>query len=147
MAKWFELFVCRRECAGFPFLHRDACRTHAYSLQLEGSKRFTLFPPDDARYLYVDRNRSAIDAVEAADAVDRFPLLRLASPSTVVLGPGDTLFVPDGWWHVARCVSDAPSVTLGGNYVTDDNLDRFLDAFADFTALKALRAVGAAAMH
>ena len=65
----------------------------------------------------------------------------------MTIGPGDALFVPDGWWHVARCVSDEPSVTLGGNYVSDDNVDRFLDAYADFQALKALQTVGAAAMR
>jgi hypothetical protein len=33
---WFELFLSSRECAGFPFLHRDMCSTHAFSMQIEG---------------------------------------------------------------------------------------------------------------
>ena len=146
--KWFELFICREECSGFPFLHRDVCRTHAYSLQIQGSKRFVVFPPTDEQYLYVSANRSTIPDVDADDVLENFPLLRLASPAAVVIGPGDCLFVPDGWWHVAKCASpDAPSITLGGNYATDDNRDRFFDAFADFQALKSLQAVGAATMR
>ena len=26
---WLELFICFEDCAGFPFLHRDICHTHA----------------------------------------------------------------------------------------------------------------------
>ena len=79
---------------------------------------------DDARYLYVNAqagfsgNRSAVD-VRDPDVAKKFPLFQLAARSTVTIGPGDALFVPDGWWHTARCVSEAPSVTLGGNYVDE----------------------------
>ena len=49
---WFELFVNHPEGAGFPFLHRDTCHVHAVSMQIQGRKRFVMFPPEDARYLY-----------------------------------------------------------------------------------------------
>ena len=147
---WLELFICFEDCAGFPFLHRDICHTHAYSLQIEGEKEFTLFAPDDARYVYVNGqsgfsgNRSSIPDVRAPDVFARFPLFQLAAPSTVVIGPGDALFVPDGWWHTARCVSSGrPSVTLGGNFVDDANYARFIDAFADYQAVRSLATVGA----
>ena len=42
--RWFELFLLPRRCKGYPFLHRDMCCTSAYSLQLAGSKQFTLYP-------------------------------------------------------------------------------------------------------
>lgn len=35
-SSWFELFISSRECLGFPFLHRDMCSTHAFSMQIEG---------------------------------------------------------------------------------------------------------------
>ena len=123
-----------------------------YSLQIQGSKEFALFPPDDARYLYVNAqagfsgNRSAVD-VRDPDVAKKFPLFQLAARSTVTIGPGDALFVPDGWWHTARCVSEAPSVTLGGNYVDASNYDAFSDAFADYLAVKALGSVGASFLN
>ena len=65
----------------------------------------------------------------------------------MTIGPGDALFVPDGWWHTARCVSETPSVTLGGNYVDASNYDAFSDAFADYLAVKALGSVGASFLN
>ena len=37
-SSWFELFISSRECEGFPFLHRDMCSTHAFSMQIEGAQ-------------------------------------------------------------------------------------------------------------
>lgn len=51
-ARWCELFISTRESAGFPFLHQDMCATHAFSMQVQGIKRFILFPPSDSQYLY-----------------------------------------------------------------------------------------------
>ncbi|KAH8072063.1 cupin-like domain-containing protein [Aureococcus anophagefferens] len=113
----------RRVGAEIPRVDAASLAPGEYSLQIQGSKEFTLFPPDDARYLY------------------------LAARSTVTIGPGDALFVPDGWWHTARCVSEAPSVTLGGNYVDASNYDAFSDAFADYLAVKALGSVGASFLN
>ncbi|KAH8048506.1 SMART transcription factor jumonji [Aureococcus anophagefferens] len=98
----------------------------AYSLQIQGSKEFTLFPPDDVRYLYVNAQAGFSTTGRSASRPDvaKFPLFQLAARSTVTIGPGDALFVPDGWWHTARCVSEAPSVTLGGNFVGSVELRR-----------------------
>ena len=56
-------------------------------------------------------------------------------------------FLPADWWHTARCVTAEPSVTIAGNYVDDAVLERFQDAFADFAAMRALAACGAALIH
>ena len=44
-SSWFELFLSSRECAGFPFLHRDMCSTHAFSMQIEGASAPALPAP------------------------------------------------------------------------------------------------------
>jgi hypothetical protein len=72
-----------------------------------GRRRFTLFPPDQVRNLYVaplDFTPSgapvSLAQLTTADPV-RFPRLAeaLRHARQVELGPGDALFIPYGWWH------------------------------------------------
>ena len=72
-----------------------------------GERRFTLFPPDQIRNLYVgpvDRTPSgqAISMVDFAEPdLDRFPKFAEAARHArrTCLGPGDGLFIPSMWWH------------------------------------------------
>lgn len=75
-----------------------------------GRRRFVLFPPEQARNLYVGpldttmagQPTSMVD-LEAPD-LDRFPRYREAAATMQVaeLEPGDALFVPSLWWHEVR---------------------------------------------
>ena len=75
-----------------------------------GKRRFALFPPEQARNLYVGpldvtiagQPTSMVD-LEAPD-FERFPRFRQALDAMVVaeLEPGDALFVPSLWWHDVR---------------------------------------------
>jgi ribosomal protein L16 Arg81 hydroxylase len=65
-----------------------------------------------------DVNKSLVN-----DAVDpdlsKFPLFAKAQGVRFQLHPGETLFVPAGWWHTARILS--PSVTVSINGVNRAN--------------------------
>eukprot|EP00040_Diaphanoeca_grandis_P027842 m.159408 g.159408 ORF g.159408 m.159408 type:complete len:301 (-) comp31134_c1_seq4:183-1085(-) len=50
--RWSELFVCGKECEGFPVLHVDVCCIHAVSMQIQGTKKFTMFAPSDISNIY-----------------------------------------------------------------------------------------------
>ncbi len=72
-----------------------------------GRRRFTLFPPEQARNLYVgpldfapSTMAISMPALEATDDA-RWPRLKeaLAHAQSAVLEPGDAIFVPPLWWH------------------------------------------------
>ncbi|KAJ1457822.1 hypothetical protein M885DRAFT_514301 [Pelagophyceae sp. CCMP2097] len=152
--KWIEVFICHRDCDGFPFLHRDILNTHAYSMQLQGTKEFVFFAPSDARFLYpqaasrggISQNRSAIPDWRSVDSRE-FPLFQFAKPIVVRVQPGEMLYIPSNWWHTARCVSEEPSVTFGGNFVDETVREAFLDAFAENRAMCSLANVGGSRMQ
>jgi Cupin-like domain len=103
--------------AKFPVLHYDGLHTHAFLMQLEGVKEYVAFPPSQAPMMYAgldgSENKSAVDNVETPD-LSRFPKFRGASGFRFKLHPGETLFVPSGWWHTARILSTSITVSMNG---------------------------------
>ena len=89
--------------------------------QLYGTKQFKLIPSSDYPLLYVrDRYYSEIDP-ESVD-VDRHPRFARACVMDVILGPGDGLFLPAGWWHWVRSLSTSISVTFSSFQVANGNI-------------------------
>jgi Cupin-like domain len=103
--------------AKFPVLHYDGLHTHAFLMQLEGVKEYVAFPPAQSPLMYAGEgekeNKSAVDNVEAPDPA-RFPKFCDASGFRFRLLPGETLFVPSGWWHTARILSPSITVSING---------------------------------
>jgi hypothetical protein len=62
----------------------------------------------DAETTTAQGNISAVDA-ESPDAAAH-PLALDATPHDALLGPGDVLFIPKGWWHAVRALT--PSFSL-----------------------------------
>ena len=72
-----------------------------------------------------------------------YPALAHAKRVTCDVRAGEILVVPADWWHTARAVGDDASVSVAASFVDDDGVDDFVDARAEFEALKSLAAVGA----
>ena len=78
-----------------------------------GERRFTLFPPDQLKNLYVgplDFNPAgqAISLVDVRNPdFERFPRYAEAQQHAEVaeMGPGDALFIPSMWWHHVEALS------------------------------------------
>jgi lysine-specific demethylase 8 len=54
----------------------------------------------------------AHDSGAPARATTEFPLYAGTPHVDVVLGPGDVLFIPRGWWHHVRALSASFSVSF-----------------------------------
>lgn len=103
--------------AKFPFLHYDVWHLHAFLMQVYGVKEYVAFAPSETRYMYpLQRARDNVSAVDSIDEPDtaRFPLFQEARGYRFKLYPGETLFIPAGWWHTARILSTSITISVNG---------------------------------
>ena len=75
---------------------------HNLLAQVVGHKRVWLFPPSAALYPRGDFMTNTSDMDLSAGVVDEtsFPDFSWASAKSVVLAPGEVLFIPRHWWHL-----------------------------------------------
>lgn len=103
--------------AKFPFLHYDVWHLHAFLMQVYGVKEYVAFAPSETRYMYplpgAQENVSAVNSIDEPD-VARFPLFQKARGYRFKLYPGETLFIPAGWWHTARILSTSITISVNG---------------------------------
>jgi hypothetical protein len=79
--------------------------------QVHGRKHFKLAPSFDHPRMYAHHTwYSAVDPEEVD--LHQYPLFADVSLMDVVLGPGDCLFLPVGWWHWAKSLSVSISATF-----------------------------------
>lgn len=86
-------------------MHFDIDLSHILHTQFKGRKRVLMFPFREQYKLY----RKPFEVLSLADfsnyyvqgTVDyeKFPALKLANGLDFILEPGDTLFMPAGYWH------------------------------------------------
>jgi histone arginine demethylase JMJD6 len=123
------------EGATFPVLHYDNWHTHAFLMQLYGDKEYIAFSPTQTAYMYPldgrQRNLSRIKDVLDPDPA-AFPLFEQAEGVRFQLHPGETLFVPAGWWHTARILN--PSVTVSANGLNRPNSAAFRNDYCAYIA-------------
>lgn len=98
-------------------LHRDLVDN--FLCQLIGTKEIYLCAPDESERLYtweVHRglNSSKVDLRNQYD--DRYPLARLAKILRVTLKPGETLYIPCGWFHQVANLGNSCSVNFFGRF-------------------------------
>ncbi|KAL8926387.1 MAG: hypothetical protein Q9208_002930 [Pyrenodesmia sp. 3 TL-2023] len=104
-------------------LHTDPY--HNILCQVVGKKFVRLYSPDETNKLYpkgvegggVDMsNTSKVNAEAPAEELDaQFPLFRKAEYVETILGEGQCLYIPLGWWHYVRSLSVSFSVSFWWN--------------------------------
>lgn len=109
----------------FPYMHYDYMGLHAFINELVGRKEFTAIPPHHTAYVYPDPEnpwKSQVDNHHAPDLA-KWPLFEKAEKVTFEIGPGETLFIPNGWWHTARSLELTISVAF--DMLEESNWSRF----------------------
>ena len=87
-------------------LHFDIDLSHILHTQFAGRKRVLMFPYSEQYKLY----RKPFEVLSLVDFsnyysengmpdYEKFPALKLAQGLDFILEPGDTLFMPSGYWH------------------------------------------------
>ena len=96
-------------------LHYD----HAdnFLVQVKGVKRVTLFAPDQTEHLYpaLDTFMPHMSRVNTFNPdLEKFPEYEQAHRVRLEadIGPGDTLFMPPGWWHAVETIETSLSVNF-----------------------------------
>lgn len=110
----------------FPYMHYDYMGFHAYINQLYGEKEFTVISPDQTDCVYPDPSNPWVSLIDNQRAPDlaRFPRWAEATPVSFVVGPGETMFIPNGWWHTARSVT--PTISVAMDVLNASNWGRFI---------------------
>ncbi len=101
--------------------HRDV--PHNLHVHLVGRKRWMLFPPGNGGRMYSRGLFSGMPNFAQIDPerpdFERFPRFRGVTALGGIVHPGETLFIPHGWWHHTRTLDDAVSMNFwwGGRVV------------------------------
>ncbi|XP_031971172.1 HSPB1-associated protein 1 [Corvus moneduloides] len=94
-------------------------------LQVQGRKRWHLFPPGDTSFLYPTRipyeESSIFSKVNIANPdLKRFPEFRNSTAHVVTLSPGQVLLVPRHWWHYVESI-DPVTVSINSWIELDED--------------------------
>jgi len=105
----FMFFGCK---GSFTPMHFDIDMAHVFHTPIYGKKRVTLFPIEESKNLYKHpfTCRSYVD-VDNPD-FKKFPRLKNAQGYQDTLQPGETLFIPGGYWHHIAYNESGCSVSL-----------------------------------
>jgi histone arginine demethylase JMJD6 len=115
----------------FPYVHYDYMGLHAFINQLVGEKEFIVVPPWQTEFLYPDPANPWVSRVRDLKNPDlrEFPLAAKATVLSFIVGPGETMFIPNGWWHTT--VSRTLTLSVAFDLLDDTNWSRFLGEVRD----------------
>ncbi len=93
-------------------LHYDIDMSHVFLNQIHGRKRVILFAPDQSRMLY--RHPFTVASYVDINRPDflRYPALAFAKGYEVTLEPGETVYIPSGYWHYIEYTDGGYSISL-----------------------------------
>lgn len=87
--------------ASFPRLHCDYWGMDGFVNQIYNNKTFYFVSPDQSDLVYGDEDgglTSRIEDIRNPD-LEKFPKFAQANLIQFTLHPGETLYMPSGWWH------------------------------------------------
>ena len=92
--------------------HVDIDMSHVFITQFQGIKRIWLFPWEQSDLLYkLPYNFHSITNIKEPDFKE-FPGLKYINGYEAVIQPGETLYIPSGWWHYIQYETEGYSVSV-----------------------------------
>lgn len=92
--------------------HIDIDMSHVFITQFKGIKRIWLFPWEQSNLMYkLPYNFHSLPNIKDPDYRE-FPALLYLDGYEAVLQPGETLYIPSGWWHYIQYETEGYSVSV-----------------------------------
>ncbi|MBL4883478.1 MAG: cupin-like domain-containing protein [Planctomycetaceae bacterium] len=117
--------------ASFPKLHVDYWGMDGFVNQIYNNKEFYFVSPDQSDLVYGDEDGGLTSRIEniADPDFERFPKFEKANMMYFTLRPGDTLYMPNGWWHTTYMPET--SITVIGASWNAQNWPRFCQQYRE----------------
>lgn len=96
-------------------LHYDIDLSHVFLNQFHGRKRVVLFGPEQSKHLYQHPFTVASYVDVNNPDYEKYPALRKAKGYETILEPGETVFMPCGYWHYIEYTDGGYSMSLRAN--------------------------------
>ena len=92
--------------------HFDIDMSHVFISQFQGYKRIWLFPNNQSDLMYkLPYNFHSIANLKTSD-IKEYPALELLKGYEAVIGPGETCYMPAGWWHYIQYETEGYSISV-----------------------------------
>ncbi|OZJ02352.1 hypothetical protein BZG36_04375, partial [Bifiguratus adelaidae] len=105
----------------FTPLHADVYRSYSWSANITGIKHWIFFPPDQQPLLRsVKTGQPPYLISEALADPAEYPNAAKAVRIDVWQFPGETIFVPSGWWH--QVINESHTISINHNWANACNL-------------------------
>jgi len=116
-------------------IHTDNHRAHAWLTNLHGYKLYVLCPPGEGGRV-LPRAEDGESHMPRLDPLDTYqchlPQHAGVKLYATILRPGETIVVPEGWWHYAASLT--PTITLMCNFWDATNVRAVEDLFVENVA-------------
>ncbi len=92
--------------------HIDIDMSHVFITQFQGIKRIWLFPWEQSDFMYkLPYNFHSLAQIKNPD-YRKYPALLYLNGYEAILHPGETLYIPSGWWHYIQYDTEGYSVSV-----------------------------------
>lgn len=92
--------------------HIDIDMSHVFITQFQGTKRIWLFPWEQSDLMYkLPYNFHSLANLKEPN-YHEFPGLQYLNGYEAVINPGETLYIPSGWWHYIQYETEGYSVSI-----------------------------------
>jgi len=96
------------------FMHYDIDYSNILHVHFHGKKQCILFPPDQSKYMYkVPHSLISREDIDFDNPdYNTWPALKNAKGFITNLSHGETLYMPEGYWHYMKYISPGFSMSL-----------------------------------